>query len=203
MVREFLAGAQAAGAAVDNVFLIHQNIGHCTGCFSCWFKTPGRCVLDDDMSGLLEKYVSSDIIALATPVYTWDMTAALKNFVDRLIPLRCPIANQSGENYDMKARVKFPEAVVIANCGFPGANNFATLKEVVKPCRPLLEIYRNCGNLLKTNHAELKTTVDEYLRYVREAGSEIAASGKVSELTKAKLEMELIRPEEYVKMMRL
>lgn len=203
IVQKFLEGAKLAGAEVDNVFLIHQNINHCSGCFSCWFKTPGQCIFSDDMKSLLEKYMSSDIVCFATPVYTWNMTATLKNFVDRLIPLRSPVATQSDGNYDMKVRTKMPDTVVISNSGFPGESNFETIKAVFKSANPVLEIYRNSGKLLKSNQDEIKATVDEYLSYVKEAGFELVNSGKVSDNLKTKLQMELIRPEEYVKMMNL
>jgi multimeric flavodoxin WrbA len=201
IVQKFLEGAKLAGAEVDNVFLINRNINHCRGCFSCWFKTPGQCIINDDMKGLLEKYMSSDIICFATPVYTWNMTAALKNFADRLIPLRCPVTTQTDGHYDMEVRTKFPDAVVISNCGFPGEKNFDTIKEVFKSCNPVLEIYRNSGNLLRTSNLEIKVIVDEYLEYVKKAGFEIVSGNEVSNDTKMKLQMELICPEEYVKMM--
>lgn len=198
IVQKFLDGAKAAGAEVENVFLIKKNINHCNGCFSCWFKTPGQCVFNDDMKDLIEKYVSSDIICLATPVYTWNMTAALKNFVDRLVPLRCPTVNQSDGNYDMKERIKFPDVVVISNCGFPGENNFETIKHVFKSANPMLEIYRNSGNLLKTSDAKIKPRVDEYLQYVMQAGFVLVKDGNVSVDIIEKLIMELIASEEYV-----
>ncbi|SEP44554.1 flavodoxin family protein [Propionispora vibrioides] len=203
IVQKFLEGAKLAGAAVDNVFLINKDINHCNGCFSCWFKTPGQCVFNDGMAELLEKYMSSDIICYATPVYTWNMTAALKNFVDRLIPLRRPVATQTEEHYDMEVRTKFPDAVVIANCGFPGENNFETIKAVFKPCNPILEIYRNSGKLLKTSNPELKAVVDEYLGYVKQSGFEIVNNNKIADDTKLKLQMELIHPEEYVDRMNI
>ena len=203
IVQKFLEGAKLAGAAIDNVFLINKSINHCSGCFSCWFKTPGQCIYNDDMAELLEKYMSSDIICFATPVYTWNMTAALKNFVDRLIPLRRPVTTQTEGHYDMEIRTKFPDAVVIANCGFPGENNFETIKAVFKPCNPILEIYRNSGTLLKTSNPELKAVVDEYLGYVKQAGLEIVNDNKVSDDTKLKLRMELIHPEEYVTRMNI
>lgn len=198
LVQKFLDGAKSAGAEVDNIFLIKKNINHCSGCFSCWFKTPGQCVFSDDMNELLEKYVSSDIVCLATPIYTWNMTAALKNFVDRLIPLRSPIVNQSNGNYDMTKRIKFPDVVVISTSGFPGENNFETIKQVFKSANPVLEIYRNSGHLLKTNDPEIKDTVDKYLKYVMEAGFEIVKDGKASDDIKSKLQMEIVRPEDYV-----
>lgn len=203
IVQKFLEGAESAGAEVDNVFLINKNINHCSGCFSCWFKTPGQCVFYDDMKELLEKYMSSDIICFATPVYSWNMTAALKNFVDRLIPLRRPVTTQNDGHYDMEVRAKFPEAIVISNCGFPGEKNFETIKEVFKSCNPVLEIYRNSGTLLRTSNPKLKSVIDKYLEYVKQAGFELASSNKVSDHTKSKLQMELSRPEEYAKMMNI
>lgn len=203
IVHNFLEGAKSAGAEIDNVFLINKNINHCRGCFGCWFRTPGLCVFNDDMKDLLEKYISSDVVCFATPVYTWNMTAALKNFVDRLIPLRRPVTTRSDGKYDMETRItKFPDVVVISNCGFPGEKNFETIKAVFKSAQPVLEIYRNSGNLLKAgNDPEIKIVIDEYLKYVKKAGSEMASSGKVSGNVKTKLQMDLICSDKYIKKM--
>lgn len=100
----------------------------------------------------------------------------------------------------MSARISnFPDSIVIANSGFPGENNFDTIKEVFKSCNPILEIYRNSGRLLKNNNAKVK----EYLESVTEAGYEMVNSGNLSDDIKMRLQMELISPDEYIKMMNI
>ncbi|GAB6172672.1 flavodoxin family protein [Paradesulfitobacterium aromaticivorans] len=204
IAQTFLSGAKRAGAETENIFLIEKNIGHCKGCFSCWFKTPGKCVLQDDMQGLLEKYNSADVVCFASPVYTWNMTAALKNFVDRLAPLKSPLIVNKDDNFDLvDSAPKTQQFMVISNCGFPGNNNFETMKVVFKSCNPVLEIYRNCGKLLKSKDEKIKSIVDDYLKVVEQAGYEMATQNSISEETKAGLQKELMSVPEYVKYIRM
>lgn len=63
----------------------------------------------------------------------------------------------------------------------------------------LLEIYRNSGRLLKTGNLEVRATVNKYLK----AGFEIINNGEVSNDIKIKLQMDLVSPEKYVKMLGL
>lgn len=200
MTAAFLKGAERAGAETETVFLIEKNIAHCRGCFSCWFRTPGHCVLQDDMTELMEKYKSSDMVCYATPIYTWNMTACLKQFADRLIPLKCPKVVQQGERCDMENSMeKMPEIVILSNAGFPGENNFSALRESVQMAHPILEIYRNCGMLLRSKQEDVQKKVAEYLHFVEQAGYEIVKDGKITEETRAGLEMELMPAEAYIR----
>lgn len=198
----FLKGAKTAGAETENIFLIEKDINHCRGCFTCWFKTPGKCIYQDDMIELLELYLSSDVIVFGTPVYTWNMTACLKNFADRLIPLRSPMIQESEGNFDMKTKIsEFPDTVVIVNSGFPGEKNFGLIHEVFRSSNPILEIYRNSGHLLKMDRSDVKAKVDAYLKTVEKGGFELVKSGKVSIDVKNELDKDLVSAEEYVKIL--
>ncbi|MDO5783862.1 MAG: flavodoxin family protein [Eubacteriales bacterium] len=196
----FLRGAQRAGAETETIFLIEKNIAHCKGCFACWFRTPGKCVMQDDMTALLEKYNTSDVVCFATPVYTWNMTAALKNFADRLVPLKSPKIVQKQGDFDLAdSKPKTQKFVAISNCGFPGDNNFEVMKAAFACCAPVLEIYRNCGKLLRSKREDVRLVVAQYLDAVEQAGFELASTGSVTAQTKQRMEMPLMSVPDYVK----
>lgn len=200
LVEAFFRGARRAGAETREVFLLEKNIAHCRGCFSCWFKTPGECVQQDDMAELLQAYQTSDIVCFATPVYTWNMTAALKNFVDRLTPLKSPLVIQRKEGFDLADTVRRTQSfVVISNCGFPGETNFETMRAVFSSCSPVLEIYRSCGKLLKSKDEQVRSAVEKYLLAVEQAGCELAAEGRVAEATQEQLRQPLMPAPEYIR----
>ncbi len=195
----FRKGAESAGAEVHNYFLIEKDIHHCTGCFSCWYKTPGQCVFSDDMQELLEAYITSDLVCFATPVYSWTLTACLKNFIDRLIPLKSPRVIEDHGNFDMQnSRRKNPDVMVIANAGFPGENNFHTIKTVMSAAQPVFEIYRNCGMLLQSRRQDIAEKVGEYLENVRKAGFLMAEGNEIPVELHRDLQMALLSTEKYI-----
>ncbi len=195
----FLKGASQAGAETKNIYLKEHHITQCQGCFSCWFTTPGKCRLSDDMEQLLKEYQESSIICFATPVYTWNMTALLKNFVDRLAPLKCPQMIEKQGHFDLKdEQEKAQKFVVLSNCGFPGENNFDVMKAVFSCCNPSLEIYRNCGKLLKMKSPVVEKKVNTWLQSVEQAGKEMVLQGDITNDTKIALAMPLMSVEEYV-----
>ena len=151
--------------------------------------------MQDDMAQLLQKYRESDLVVL----YTWNMTALLKNFADRLAPLKSPGIKEENGNFDLQdARAKTQTFAVISNCGFPGENNFDVLRAAVASCNPSLEICRSCGRLLKSKKTGIAETVARWLNTVERAGREMVLQGGVSEMTAKGLNMPLMPVPEHV-----
>ncbi|MFH0771944.1 MAG: flavodoxin family protein [Candidatus Omnitrophota bacterium] len=207
MVEEFLGGAKEAGADVKHVLLAEKNIKHCLGCFACWLKTQGKCVIKDDMEVLLNEFIDSDIVVFATPLYVDNVTAIMKGFMDRIIPIVEPRIeeDEQGESRHPLRFGKSPKIVVISNCGFPGQKNFQVLKLLFKriarnmSSEVMAQIYRDEGELLRRHPLILKPLIWNYKRLLRKAGKEIVVNSKVSDETISQLGKPLIAEKDYIK----
>jgi len=83
LVDAAVAGAHAAGAATEKVFLAELTILPCLGCGYCHAVAPGNCCREDDMPALAGKILAADALIIGTPIYWWGPSAQLKAFIDR------------------------------------------------------------------------------------------------------------------------
>jgi multimeric flavodoxin WrbA len=77
-----LASAAALGAQTSVFELNRLNYRGCQGCYACKKKLD-RCILEDDLTAVLEAVAEADTVVLATPVYYGDISGQLKCFIDR------------------------------------------------------------------------------------------------------------------------
>ena len=75
---------------VKMVFLPDMSIAPCTGCFGCWIKTPGVCVIDDEGRDVPRWASDSDLWIFITNVTFGGYSSELKKAVDRMICLGLP-----------------------------------------------------------------------------------------------------------------
>jgi len=81
---------ESADNSVAYFTLREMKIDPCRGCFACWLKTPGRCVLKDDSYDICREYINADFVLYASPLILGFPSAILKHAMDRLIPLVLP-----------------------------------------------------------------------------------------------------------------
>lgn len=82
LAEAFLQEAERLGAEVERFRLNTMNYQGCIACNSCKTKTE-HCVLQDDLSFVLEAVREAETLLIATPVYALDMPSKLKAFIDR------------------------------------------------------------------------------------------------------------------------
>lgn len=105
---------RAAGWTVETLTLREKKIAGCTGCFGCWLKTPGTCVIPDDGREAAEKYVRSDLAVFLTPVIFGGYSYDLKKALDRMLPNILPYFGMfSGELHHTKRYDRYPTIVSI------------------------------------------------------------------------------------------
>ncbi|MCQ1534212.1 flavodoxin family protein [Methanosarcina sp. KYL-1] len=207
MVEEFLKGAEEAGAETENIILTEKNIRSCKGKFECWLKTPGKCTIRDDMDDLLPRFMASDIVVFAFPVYLENVPAVMKTFLERLIPVLLPHFEEfeKGEYRHAKRFEKYPKIVVISNSGLPGQANFQVISLFFRRLarhfhtEVIAEIYRGEGEILGVKNLLAKPLVSKYKKLLRSAGGSVVENLEISEELREKLEKPIIPPSIYIK----
>lgn len=201
----FLDGLNAQNShRIEIIPVCQAEIEPCRGCFVCWTKTPGQCVIRDDMAELIEKYIRADVVVWSFPLYYFGMPSGLKAFLDRLLPTSLPFmtVNADGTSgHPSRYDLSHQRHVLISTCGFYARkNNYDALLrqfEILFGGR-FAKILCPEGELLRV--PQLSARIDGYLSRVKKAGEEFASHGGFSQDTENRLNELLYPPEAFVEM---
>jgi multimeric flavodoxin WrbA len=138
-----LAGLGSRGIQVKRIRVCDLNILGCQECFGCAEQKSAGCQQDDDMLGIYDLMVDSDLTIWTSPVFCWGVTSQLKAVVDRCFALLngenllngskwAVILTAGGDHYDGAdlavamfrrlaefGKVDYLGQLVIANCPQP------------------------------------------------------------------------------------
>jgi multimeric flavodoxin WrbA len=99
------AEVERYGYDVESIVLRDEKIGSCMGCFGCWLRTPGICLIDDDGRKVVEKVIPCDLLVYLTPVTFGGYSSELKKAVDRIgCPSLLPFLTKIGDEIHHPAR---------------------------------------------------------------------------------------------------
>lgn len=92
------------------------SIKACIGCWNCWLKTPGICVMKDQMAESYSDYINSDTVILLIDTAQGFINYQAKAFFDRTIPHYLPyIEIEDGECHHIARYRKYPDMVFYYN----------------------------------------------------------------------------------------
>lgn len=199
----FIEGMKEFGDyEVEQLDISKLDINPCLGCFNCWNKTPGECVIEDDMRESLKKFLEADIIIWSFPLYYFSMPSQIKAFMDRLLPLN------TGKMILVDGRAIHParynlakQYVLISTCGFPNLeNNYEALIKQFELVfgKEVTSILCAEGPMLQIKEAS--PIVRPYLKKVTKAGQEYAQNKCLSQATINNLQELMIPSEMYTKL---
>ncbi len=187
MLGHLTDGMRQAGATVDIVNLREKQIKPCIGCFTCWSKTPGQCLHDDDMRReLYPMWQAADIVVYATPLYHHTVNGLMKIFLERTLPSIEPFLIPGDTRWSHPLRHPHPDVVALSVAGFPTDTAFTALSHYMRylcgdKIRLLAEIYRNGSEIMTKPFC--RERMNAILDATRQAGVELVQSRAVSEST--------------------
>jgi hypothetical protein len=144
-----LNGARAQDIKVDEVCeILVSNLKHldpnkvyklrdieiadCMGCFCCWIKTPGECVIDDKARNIAAKLLRSDLTVFVSPIVFGGYSYELKKMLDRQICRELPFFKLiNGEIHHQPRYERHPNLVAIGVLPQPNAEAEAIFKALV------------------------------------------------------------------------
>lgn len=204
MLDHLVEGMRDAGAEVEIVNLREKTIKNCIGCFTCWTKTPGKCIHKDDMTNeLFPKWLKSDLVVYATPLYYHIMNGAMSTFRERTLPAAQPFLERSDGKTFHPLRHKVPAAVWLSVCGFPEESEFDVLSDYVNRTRHkdvilVAEIYRPAAETMTNSFFEEKAS--DILDATTQAGRELVQSMKIAPETMARIRQPIVDSQSFAEM---
>lgn len=101
------------GWDVSSIILRDRSLASCRGCFGCWIKTPGVCVIDDLGRDIVRYLIQSDLLVLISPVTFGGYSSLLKRAVERFIPILLPFFRSiDGTIHHQLRYARYPKLLV-------------------------------------------------------------------------------------------
>lgn len=203
-LRLAMAFVEGMGAPAEVVETSGAGIEPCRACFSCWYRTPGRCVQRDAGAEILEKLKACDAVIWAIPLFSYSAPSECKALMDRMVSLIDPklIVGEDGLSRHPGYEDGSKPAVLISSAGQPDVKgNFDAL---------VFQLRRMFGQntqtvlcaegplfFLKGN----ERWTEPYLAAVRRAGAEFAACGRIPEEIQRVLDSLMMPRDEFIRYM--
>lgn len=207
ITKAFLTGIRdvVPDCTAEEFNLSKMNIKPCRGCFCCWSKTPGECVIHDDVRTVMTAVLSSDIVIESFPLYFFGMPSILKQLTDRMLPLTLaygyeisPVSAKSFHEFRYKELCE-KKLVLITSCGYTQTDKMygALLSQFDLICGEGNYTCIMCpqGELLHVE--QMKPRLDRYFGIVREAGMAFARDGRLDVELLEKLKAPLLSPKGF------
>jgi multimeric flavodoxin WrbA len=183
ILNPFINGMREAGAQVNLLYSKQLDVTPCIGDFSCWYKNPGKCHINDVMQSFYPKLKEADILVLGIPVY-FPLPGAMQNFLNRLMPLANPILKYQNSHTQIRFNddVKIKKIVLVSACGWWEKGNFDTVTRIVKEiCQKVSVDFT--GSVLRP-HADLlseeKDEAKEIFETLKKVGFSLIRDGILS-----------------------
>lgn len=183
LLTTFSEGIIEEGGHVTTFDLYRTKFMHCTACSSCYTNSQGECILKDDMSAkILPEFLKADLLVLGTPIYFGNLNAAMKDFIERLLPFldsRQEVLEDGSFHHPY--REQFPKTILFSVAGWEKEHAFQHISSYFRwllKDRLIAEIYRGTSDLLSFCDS-YEDTRNEIYAAVKLAGKQMVKYGEI------------------------
>ncbi|CCZ85327.1 MAG TPA: flavodoxin family protein [Candidatus Caccosoma faecigallinarum] len=74
--------------SIEFIDLSKLKISNCLGCFSCWTKTPGKCIIRDDAIKIYPKIATSENVLYISKIKYGSYDTIMKTMLERALPIQ-------------------------------------------------------------------------------------------------------------------
>ncbi len=191
----FVEGVADTAADLRDIDLQQRTIRPCIGCFKCWTTNPGTCIFRDDMDELLPMVMEADVIVVSSPLYFYTVSAAMKIFLERLLPVMKQGFEETPRGL-MRNRLRYPDrwgtkrVILIAAGAFKKTDEFSAIRRTYELAAEGLGAL--CGGILIRPESYLlqfslakPKSVKTVETALKRAGYEAGTRGAISEETQS------------------
>ena len=99
----------------EYIDLSQKKVAPCVGCFGCWVKTPGRCVIRDDAPQIYPLIARSRRVLYVSRVVFGSWAPPMKAMLERSLPIQQAFLRpHMGETHHVQRLVAEKDAVILA-----------------------------------------------------------------------------------------
>lgn len=104
-----------AGKDITYFDLSALKIAPCVGCFGCWTRTPGKCVVRDDATRIYPCIARSNQVLYISRLRYGGYDTVMKTMLERTIPVQQAfIRIHEGETHHVQRAVALKQATILA-----------------------------------------------------------------------------------------
>jgi multimeric flavodoxin WrbA len=201
----FLEGMKDAGAEISFYYANELNIKSCNSDPSCWLKTQGKCIHNDDMDIISPMMMEADMWVLATPLYADGMTGTMKIILERAVfPLLDPfIELREGIcRHPFRAHYNYGKIALVSTCGFWEMSHFNPLIVHMEAlCKNAQREF--AGALLRPHAGALRPMmkaglINDVFDAAKDAGKQLMQNGKIKSEILDIISRELLPLDKYI-----
>lgn len=125
---------ECEGITVPDVYTLDLRdtaVKDCSGCWTCWWTTPGRCAYKD-LDEFYHQYITADKAIYFSKVTKGFVSGNLKTLFDRMIPLYLPYTScKTGESMHVPRYEKYPDIEFYYDGEFETADSRQTFVDYI------------------------------------------------------------------------